>query len=142
MPLSPKEKVREAQSVQVAYENPLTVARRGNLTAGTLRLIADNVEVTLHTVYGAAKRLRRSAVRVQQLIQDQHLRAYKFGRDWLILDADLQDFLKAQKAKLTDRYAPFLEDKKAAGRSERAENIGRQLRKFKRGRTLSSDKHR
>ncbi len=110
MPLVPKQKVREARSVQVAYENPLMVARRGNLTAGTVRLIADNVLVKLHTVYGAAKRLRRSAVRVQQLIGDGQLRAYKFGRDWLILDADLKDFLKAQKAKLTDRYAPFLED--------------------------------
>ncbi len=110
MPLVSRLKVRAARSVRVAYENPLTVARRGNLTAGTLRLIADNVLVKLHTVYGAAKRLRRSAVRVQQLIEDKQLCAYKFGRDWLILDADLQNFLKAQKAKLTDRYAPFLED--------------------------------
>ncbi len=110
MPFVTRRKVREARSVRVAYENPLMVARRGNLTAGTVSLIADNVLVTLHTVYGAAKRLRRSAVRVQQLIEDKQLRAYKFGRDWLILDADLQNFLKAQKAKLTDRYAPFLED--------------------------------
>ena len=110
MPFVCKRKVREARSVRVAYENPMAVARGGNLTPGTVNLTADNVLVKLHTVYGAAKRLRRSAVRVQQLIEDKQLRAHKFGRDWLILDADLKNFLKAQKAKLTDRYAAFLED--------------------------------
>lgn len=104
-------KVREARSVRVTYENPMAVARRGKLTPGTVNLTTDNnVLVKLHTIYGAAKRLRRSAVRVQQLIEDKQLRAYKFGRDWLILDVDLKDFLKAQKAKLTDRYAAFLKD--------------------------------
>lgn len=110
MPLVSRPKVREARSVRVAFENPLMEARRGNLTAGTVSLTADNVLVTLHTVYGAARRLRRSAVRVQQLIGDKQLRAYKIGRDWLILDVDLKSFLKAQKAKLKDRYAPFLKD--------------------------------
>ncbi len=114
MALVSRRKVREARSVRVVYENPLTVARRGNLTAGTVRLIADNVLVTLHTVYGAAKRLRRSAVRVQQLIEDKQLRAHKFGRDWLILDADLKNF---------------------PDRSQRAESIGRTA-KVQRGRTL------
>ncbi len=110
MPFVSKHKVREARSVRVTYENPMVVARRGNLTPPTVNLTADNLLVKLHTVYGAAKRLRRSAVRVQQLIEGKQLRAYKFGRDWLILDTDLKNFLKAQKAKLTDRYAPFLED--------------------------------
>ena len=109
MPEIHRVKDREARWVRIEYENPAVVTRGGKLKSGTIHLCAEHLWVILHTVYGAARILRRSPVRVQQLCDRGQLRAFKIGRDWIILDNELKKFIRAQRAQIRNRYGAFLE---------------------------------
>ncbi len=104
-----KVRAHDPRSVRVTYQNPAVPTRGGKLAPGTVIFQADDVRLVLHTVYGAARMLHRSAVRVQQLIEKGHLKAHRLGRDWLILDLDLREFIASQRSKLQERYGAFLD---------------------------------
>ena len=104
-----KVRTHDAQSVRVTYKNPSVYTRGRKLASGTVIFQADDVRLVLHTVYGAASILRRSAVRVQQLIEKGQLKAYRLGRDWVIADPDLREFIASQRSKLLERYGAFLD---------------------------------
>jgi excisionase family DNA binding protein len=102
-------KTREAKTVRVFFRNPEVRTRAGKLRAGSVIFEVDGRQFEVHTVYGAAKTLGRSAVRVQQLLEARKLRGYRVGRDWLVLDLDLRRFIKQERRKLQKRFAAFLE---------------------------------
>lgn len=104
-----KLRVHNPRSVRVLYENPRVLTRSGKLAPGTVIFEAAHVRLVLHTVYGAARILHRSAVRVQQLIEKGQLEAHMLGRDWLILDLDLRRFIALQRSRLQERYGAFLD---------------------------------
>lgn len=109
MPEIKRARARKARSVRITYKNPAVETRGGKLTPGTLHLHAEHLRVELHTIYGVAGILHRSPVRIQQLCERGQLRAYKIGRDWIIVDNDLQEFIRTQQAKIRSRYGAFLE---------------------------------
>jgi hypothetical protein len=102
-------KTHPAKTVAVVYRNPGVRTRTGKLRAGSVIFVVDGREFEVHTVYGAAKTLGRSAVRVQQLLEARKLRGYRVGRDWLVLDLDLRRFIKEERRKVQKRFAAFLE---------------------------------
>ena len=103
-------RTRPAKRVSVAFRNPGVRTRAGKPRAGTVVFVVDDREFEVHTVYGAAQVLGRSAVRVQQLLERGKLRGYRVGRDWLVLDLDLRRFIKQERAKVRKRFAAFLDD--------------------------------
>ncbi len=103
-----KVRFHEPRSVRVSYKNPGVITRGGKFRPGTLIFEAARVRLVLHTIYGAASVLHRSSVRVQQLIEKRQLKAHRLGRDWLILDSDLREFIASQRSKLQKRYGAFL----------------------------------
>ncbi|MBI3668753.1 MAG: helix-turn-helix domain-containing protein [Acidobacteria bacterium] len=108
MPIVKKTTIREARWVHVFYRNPAVRTRAGKLVPGSVIFEVDGRRFEVHTVYGAAKTLGRSAVRVQKLLEDGKLRGYRIGRDWLVLDVDLRHFIREQGAKVRKRFAAFL----------------------------------
>lgn len=110
---------RQARRVSVLYGNPGVRTRAGKMRAGSVTFAVDGREFEVHTVYGAARVLGRSAVRIQQLLETRKLRGYRVGRDWLVLDLDLQRFIKAERAKVRRRFAAFLGEKNLPTRRPR-----------------------
>ncbi len=108
MPTFQRARFHEPRSVRVFYKNPRVITRGGKFRPGTLIFEAARVRLVLHTIYGAASLLHRSAVRVQQLIEKGQLKAHRLGRDWLILDSDLREFIASQRPKLRKQYSAFL----------------------------------
>lgn len=82
-----------ATRVRVSYRNHART-RAGKRKPGTVTFEIDGeIVFRLHTVYGAAKELGLSAVRIQQLLETGKVRGYRIGRDWLVLDLDLRKFV-------------------------------------------------
>lgn len=99
---------REPRNVRVLYRNPAVRTRSGKLTHGSVTFEVDGRRFEVHTVYGVAAILGRSAPRVQQLIESEKLPGYRVGRDWLVLDRDLRRFIRTERAKVRKRFAAFL----------------------------------
>ena len=102
-------RMREARTVRVSFRNPGVRTRAGKLRAGSVIFEVDGREFEVHTVYGVAKILCRSAVRVQQLLEARKLRGYRIGRDWLVLDLDLRGFIEEERRKVRKRFSAFLD---------------------------------
>jgi hypothetical protein len=100
---------REARHVRVLYHNPAVRTRSGKLANGSITFQVDGRQFQVHTVYGAASILGRSAPRVQQLLETEKLSGYRLGRDWLVLDIDLRRFIKRERVRVRRRFAAFLE---------------------------------
>lgn len=83
--------------------------RSGKFRPGSVILEVDGRCLEIHTVYGVATILRRSGARVQQLLEAGRLQGHRVGRDWLVLDTDLQHFIRQERARVQERFAPFLD---------------------------------
>ena len=108
MPILLRRAVQEATEVRVLYRNPAIRTRRGKLANGSVTFEVDGRRFEIHTVYGAARTLGRSAVRIQQLLESEKLRGYRVGRDWVVLDIDLRRFIKQERTKVRKRFAAIL----------------------------------
>ena len=111
--------LRDSVNVRIRYKNPAVKTRAGKIATGSVVFEVEGHRFEVHTVYGVAQILARSAPRVHQLLEAEKLRGYRIGRDWVVLDVDLRRFIKEQRARVRKRFAALFKDEDLAITTEK-----------------------